>query len=137
MGWPPAQEASGTEWQAPLHERWTIPTLVRYIAGRALKSLPNFSDFEYDYIGTPAHHAQSMASAIDLGTHVEGLHREELLVQDGRIEMNRVSGLEDEQDHPGSGQRVAIVPDKELFIGPFRLIKPLPKAGWPSLAGIS
>ena len=29
----------------------------------------------------------------------KGLHREELLVQDGRIEMNRVSGLEDEQDH--------------------------------------
>lgn len=51
MGWAPAQEASGTDWQA----RYLIELLddpysaVRYIAGKALNSLPGFRDFNYDY----------------------------------------------------------------------------------------
>ena len=51
MGWAPAQETSGHEWLAPyLAEVFDDPySVVRYIAYHALKSLPEFSDFEYDY----------------------------------------------------------------------------------------
>ena len=53
MGWEPAHEASGTGWQAPFLAQ-VLPdpyALVRYIAGRSLRRLPNFEDFEYDFIG--------------------------------------------------------------------------------------
>ena len=51
MGWPPAQEAGGVNWQA----RYLIELLddpysaVRHIAGKALTRLPGFTHFQYDY----------------------------------------------------------------------------------------
>ena len=52
MGWPPARQASGTNWLAPY-----LATLiqdpypaVRYIAGRSLTRLPGFAEIAYDYL---------------------------------------------------------------------------------------
>ncbi len=52
LGWPPAQAASGTGWQAPLLARSLDDpySAVRYIAGKSLRSLPGFSEFEYDFV---------------------------------------------------------------------------------------
>lgn len=52
MGWQPALEASGDDWQAPLlAQSLTDPyPVVRSIAGRSLKKLSGFEDVEYDYI---------------------------------------------------------------------------------------
>ncbi len=63
-GWKAAQEASGAEWLAPfLAERLDDPyPAVRYIAGKALRSLPGFGEFSYDHVG-------------EAGTLVEAKHR--------------------------------------------------------------
>jgi hypothetical protein len=52
MGWKPAQEASGTDWMLPhLAQLLDDPyDAVRFIAGRSLRSLPEFSTFEYDFV---------------------------------------------------------------------------------------
>ena len=52
MGWQPARAASRETWIAPylallLDDPYSV---VRYIAGRSLGSLPGFRDFPYDYI---------------------------------------------------------------------------------------
>ena len=51
FGWKPAQEASGTGWMAPfVSELLADPyPVVRSIAGRSLKSLPGYEDFDYAY----------------------------------------------------------------------------------------
>jgi len=65
-GWKPAQEASGRDWLAPY-----LATLledpypaVRYIAYHALRSVPGFEAFAYDYIGPNEHRARSRAEAM-------------------------------------------------------------------------
>ncbi|MCH2203382.1 MAG: hypothetical protein MK102_15540 [Fuerstiella sp.] len=55
LGWKPAQTVSGTEWIARvvsvlLDDDYPA---VRYIAGRTLKSLPGFDDYDYDFVPQP------------------------------------------------------------------------------------
>ena len=52
FGWEPAQRASGTHWMAPyLAQLLEDPyPAVRYIAGRSLQNLPEFSDLGYDFL---------------------------------------------------------------------------------------
>ena len=52
MGWQPAQETSDTSWMVPhLAELLNDPyDAVRYIAYRSLRSLPQFANFEYDFL---------------------------------------------------------------------------------------
>ena len=52
LGWAPAQDASGTSWMVPhlaelLNDRYEA---VRYIAYRSLRSLPNYAEYDYDYL---------------------------------------------------------------------------------------
>jgi len=51
MGWSPAQTASGTDWMLPhLAQLLDDPyDAVRFIAGRSLGTLPEFSAFDYDF----------------------------------------------------------------------------------------
>jgi len=51
MGWSPAQAASGTDWMLPhLAQLLDDPyDAVRFIAGRSLRTLPEFSSFDYDF----------------------------------------------------------------------------------------
>ena len=53
MGWQPAQEASGTTWMVPhLGEALGDPyDAVRFIAARALRSLPGYANLDYDFVG--------------------------------------------------------------------------------------
>ena len=52
LGWAPAQDASGTSWMVPhLAELLNDPyEAVRYIAYRSLRSLPNYEEYDYDYL---------------------------------------------------------------------------------------
>jgi len=52
FGWEPAQQASGTNWLAPLLSRLLEDPygVVRYVAHRSLRSLPGFVDFDYDFL---------------------------------------------------------------------------------------
>ena len=52
LGWAPAQDASGTSWMVPhlaelLNDRYEA---VRYVAYRSLRSLPNYAEYDYDYL---------------------------------------------------------------------------------------
>lgn len=53
MGWEPAQAASGTSWMVPhLGEALGDPyDAVRFIAARSLKTLPNYANLDFDFVG--------------------------------------------------------------------------------------
>jgi hypothetical protein len=64
-GWAPARGASDSDWQAPhlavlLEDPYTA---VRYIAGRSLRSLPGFEDFEADFLAPPSQRTGDAARA--------------------------------------------------------------------------
>ncbi len=61
MAWPPAQAASGDQWQAPfLAELLDDPYgVVRYVAGSQLASLPGYEDLAYDFLAPPADRSQA------------------------------------------------------------------------------
>ncbi|MSU35697.1 MAG: C cytochrome precursor [Pedosphaera sp.] len=61
--WPPAVSTSSNNWQAPivaslLNDPYSV---VRHIAGRSLRQLPEFADFAYDYLGDPAGRAEAVS----------------------------------------------------------------------------
>ena len=66
LGWAPAQEASGTDWMAPyLAELLTDSyDVVRYIGYHSLKELPEFGDFEYDFVGPKESREQNSQQAL-------------------------------------------------------------------------
>lgn len=53
FGWEEAREASGWEWTPPFLAQLLVDPYdaVRYIAGRSLRRLPGYEDFEYDFVG--------------------------------------------------------------------------------------
>lgn len=65
FGWKPAQGASGAGWMAPflaplLNDSYAA---VRYIAGRSLKTLPNFEEMNYDYVAEESFRAGAATNA--------------------------------------------------------------------------
>ena len=66
LGWAPAQEVSGTDWMAPylaglLTDSYDV---VRYIGYHSLKELPEFGDFEYDFVGPKESREQNSQQAL-------------------------------------------------------------------------
>ena len=72
MGWKPAQEASGTDWMLPhLAQLLDDPyDAVRFIAGRSLRSLPEFSTFEYDFAAPIEHRRDAQRRVMTTFTRV-------------------------------------------------------------------
>jgi hypothetical protein len=68
IGWPAAQQASGTTWMAPyLTQLLGDPyDAVRFVAYRSLGTLPGFASFEFALLGPPEQRAQSQRRALDL-----------------------------------------------------------------------
>ena len=68
MGWEAAHEASGERWQAPfLAQLLEDPyAVVRYVAYKALRKLPGYDDFEYDFVGAPQQRSQARNQALAL-----------------------------------------------------------------------
>jgi len=66
FGWSPAQKASRTDWMAPyLAELLTDSyDVVRFIGYHSLKELPEFSKFEYDYVGSKQTQEQDRDKAL-------------------------------------------------------------------------
>ena len=52
LGWGPAHEASGDDWQAVFLAQLLLDPYdaVRYVAQRSLRQLPGFADLEYDFV---------------------------------------------------------------------------------------
>jgi hypothetical protein len=67
LGWKPAQEASGNQWQAPFLSRLLEDpySAVRYQAIKALQGLPGFTEFEADFIGSASELKAAQARAVE------------------------------------------------------------------------
>jgi predicted CXXCH cytochrome family protein len=52
VGWPPARAVSGTNWLAPFQARLLDDPygVVRQVAARALRTLPGYGDFAFDFL---------------------------------------------------------------------------------------
>jgi len=74
FGWPPAQQASGTNWMAPyvallLNDSYDA---VRYIAYRSLKTLPTYERFAFDFVGPPTERGASQRRALAMWRDARG-----------------------------------------------------------------
>lgn len=89
MGWEPARQASGTDWQAPFlaHLLEDPYPAVRLIASRSLRVGEAFTDLEYDFVGEAAELAavkqrvlQAWSRGSSMGSQIlvndEGLQQE-------------------------------------------------------------
>ncbi len=105
MGWPPAIEASGTNWMAPY-----LGTLmddsydaVRYIAHRSLRSLGGYDDIKYDFVGSSKERNQAAQEVFDRWSrqaHSGLTGRNELLMdQQNRYQTNRFQELLSRRDN--------------------------------------
>ncbi len=67
MGWEPAREISGESWIAPhLAQLLDDPyDAVRFVADRSLRRLPEFSAFEYDFVGDRRLRGTAVERAVD------------------------------------------------------------------------
>jgi predicted CXXCH cytochrome family protein len=67
MGWPEATATSGTWWQAPflarlLDDKYSV---VRIVAGRSLNRLPEYENYQYDFLAEPAERTAAARQVID------------------------------------------------------------------------
>lgn len=70
FGWKPAQDASGANWQTPLLAQLLNDSYsaVRLVAGRSLKTLPNMTDLQFDFLARDSERQQSKSKAIEQWT---------------------------------------------------------------------
>lgn len=97
MQWPPARKISGKSWMAPfLAELLDDPyDAVRYVAGRSLKSLSGFEDFEYDFVSLPTQRRAARRKAVALWTRRRQLKLGSGLLIDsnGNLKRNKIDRL--------------------------------------------
>ena len=103
-GWRPAQTASGTSWMVPyLGELLGDPyDTVRYIAARALQTVPGYEGLNYDFVGN---RDERLAAAVDVlttwrnGTQSRARRDPQLLFNaDGSLDTAAMRRLFDDRD---------------------------------------
>ena len=106
LGWQPAQQASGRGWQAALLAQLLDDpySIVRWMAHRSLMSLPEFADFEYDFIGTKAQQTQARREALRISRQMSPQRDVEtwshlLRTPGGTIDQLRIDRLMGERDN--------------------------------------
>lgn len=105
MGWPPAQEASGTGWMAPvLAVQLTDPyEAVRLIALRSLKQIPPFAASQYEVLASAADRLAAREDVLERWRQqppVEHRWRNAatLIDADGNVQSDRLLGLWERRD---------------------------------------
>ncbi|MCA9692786.1 MAG: hypothetical protein KC636_24515, partial [Myxococcales bacterium] len=93
FGWAPARAAAGDEWMAPLLAQLLDDpyAAVRFIAGRALASLPGQAQLEYDFLAPERARRAARDAAIDRWRAQPGAPKERVF-QDERGALD-VAGL--------------------------------------------
>lgn len=66
VGWKPARQASGDDWQAPLLARLLDDTYsaVRWVAWQSLKTLPGFRSLKYNFVGSRSERTRASAEVL-------------------------------------------------------------------------
>ena len=104
LGWEDAREVSGSDWQAPyLAQLLDDPyPAVRIVAYRSLIRLPQFSDFEYDLMGSAADRADARRRALEIWNASkesrQGGNSTVLVAPDGSIQEDRFEELSAKRD---------------------------------------
>jgi predicted CXXCH cytochrome family protein len=103
-GWAPAQQASGDDWLAPIQARLLEDPygVVRYVAADALRSMPGFKDFSYDFLAGPAELKRSREQAVQQWRERPAPRhtgRAILLQDDGRLMESAVEELLRQRDN--------------------------------------
>lgn len=67
FGWEPAQKASQTQWMAPFLAELLTDSydVVRFIGYHSLRALPEFSDWQYDFVGPTKARELSLEKVIE------------------------------------------------------------------------
>jgi hypothetical protein len=68
MGWPPAQQVSGTAWM-PFYLAQLLDDpydAIRFVAYRSLRGLPGFNLFQYDFIAPSRQRFDAQLRTIDV-----------------------------------------------------------------------
>jgi hypothetical protein len=106
MGWPPAQEASGTGWMAPyLAQLLDDPYMaLRFIVYRSLRSTPGFDGFDYDFTAPHSSRAAAVVRVVnDWHMRGDGTARRgdsQLLMDgDGSVRLDIVKRLMQSRDN--------------------------------------
>ena len=102
MGWEPAHEASGDSWQAPfLGQLLRDPyAAVRLVANTALKSLPGFTDFEYDAVDATVERSRVVSDVLSRWESAAPSQTggEILIDQNGAVQMSTLKRLLGDRD---------------------------------------
>jgi hypothetical protein len=104
LAWPPAQQASGTDWMPPyLAELLDDPyDAVRFIASRSLRTLPGYADLQYDFVAGPAARRRAQVAVMSAWDRAAGPSRRTdphlLLERDGRLDIPAVLRLRNARD---------------------------------------
>ncbi|MBI2946408.1 MAG: hypothetical protein HYY23_02105 [Verrucomicrobia bacterium] len=100
MGWEPARQISTQRWMAPiLAQLLDDPySAVRYRAGRALKQIPGFENFAYDYVAAAPDRLRARERALEIWNKAptlrpDGAGQEVLLHPDGRSDRDKFGRL--------------------------------------------
>ena len=66
LGWKPAHDASGNDWQAPLLAQLLEDSYsaIRFVAFQSLTKLPGFKDFKFEFLATAEQLSRDKASVI-------------------------------------------------------------------------
>lgn len=104
VGWEPAQRTSGTDWLAPFQSQLLADPygVVRYVAVRSLRTLPAYTNFQYNFLAptTELSNRVEMALAQWSGTtnQTEG-RSEKLLDAQGKVDTARLKWLLNTRDN--------------------------------------
>lgn len=97
--WPPALEASGTNWLAPFTAQLLSDPygVVRYIAAQSLKSLPGFGDLHFNFLAGEDEGRKTTASIVGRwksGAKTGGRKGAEILIDsDGELMEEKMAAL--------------------------------------------
>jgi len=105
MGWEPAQAASGRDWQAPFLAQALDDSYaaVRFVAEKSLRTLPDMSPQDYDFVGPPQHRAKVSRSLLNSWRHSAADEpaadrNARLLIRDGMIDLEQIASMVEQQD---------------------------------------
>lgn len=106
LGWAPALEASGTDWQTAflgllLDDPYSA---VRFVAARSLREFTGFEDLQYDYVAPPETRYEAAAAILEkwqsVGSILPGPDRSAVLLDpEGRLRASEVARLLQQRDN--------------------------------------
>ena len=105
LGWQPATNISGDQWQAPiLAQLLDDPySVVRYVAYLSLQKMPGFVDFDYDFLEASPERRKAIAQALEIWkmqgeTAVRAENARLLLNQNGQLDEELLQKLVEKRD---------------------------------------